>query len=296
MRLGAGEFLGQRHSRRRLPDFELADMRPTVPKHAVHTHTHDEAHILVLHTGAYASSAEGMPEVCTEPVVLLNPPGTRHRDCFESLDGARFLTLSIGAEPWRRFEDVATAPTRARRLSPRALLSGYRIWRELFDWDDASPLAIEAELLGELLPCAHRDARLRDAHEPVWLRRARERLRDAPGTVPDIASLAREADLHPVYFARVFRRVHGCSPGDYLRRSRVDAAIAGLCGGALPLAEVALQAGYADQSHMSHALRDAVGLSPRALRRLGRLEVADLQERRTRFRQTAWPVPRRSTT
>lgn len=270
-------------------------MRPTVPKHAVHTHTHDEAHVLVLHAGAYASSAEGMPEVCAEPAVLLNPPGTRHRDCFESLEGARFLTLSIDTGSWRRFDEVATAPTRARRLSPHALLSGYRIWRELFDWDDASPLVIEAEVVGALLPCAHRDARLHDAHEPVWLRRARERLRDAPGSVPDIASLAREADLHPVYFARVFRRVHGCSPGEYLRRCRVDAAIAGLCGGAAPLAEIALQAGFADQSHMSHALRDAVGLSPRAVRQMRRLEVADLQERRARRRQTADNVYRRST-
>jgi AraC family transcriptional regulator len=285
MRFGPGQFLGQRRSRQRLPGLDLADMRPTVPKRDVRMHTHEDAHVLVLHAGAYLSSAEGMPSVCVEPAVVLNPPGTHHRDCFESLDDARFLTLSFDAARWRQWSDAMSLPQRACRLPGASLVAGYRIWRELLDWDDASSLAVEAEIADGLLPYAHRDAAVRDAHGPAWLRRACDRLRDEAGEVPDIATLAREADLHPVYFARVFRRVHGCSPGEYLRRCRIDAAIAGLCAGLLPLAEVALRAGYADQSHMTHALRRAVGMSPRAVRRLGRLEVADLQDRSACLRQ-----------
>lgn len=286
MRFAPGQFLGDRQLRRRVAGIELADMRPTVPRHDVHTHTHEEAHLLVLHRGAYLSSARGMPAVCVEPVVILNPPGTHHRDCFQSLDGARFLTLSLDDALWRDGEAALPLPGHALRLSALALPSAYRAWRALLDFDDASALAIEAEV-HELLARASQAETMLSATGAGWLRRARERLQDDAGSVPGIATLAREADLHPVYFARAFRRAYGCSPGDYLRRRRVELAVSALYGGQLPLTDIALACGYADQSHMTHALRRDTGMTPNALRRLSRLQVADLQERRRRRAQTA---------
>ncbi|GHC02522.1 helix-turn-helix domain-containing protein [Thermomonas carbonis] len=285
MRFAAGQFLGDRQTRRRFSGIELADMRPTVPRQDVHTHTHDEAHLLVLHRGAYLSSARAMPEVCVEPVVLLNPPGTHHRDCFHSLDDARFLTVSLDSALWTQATAGAAVPSHATRLPALALPEAYRLWRQLIDFDDTSVLAIEAEVQALLARSAGISDAAAEASGSAWLVRARARLEDDVGNVPGVAELAREAGLHPVYFARAFRRAHGCSPGDYLRQRRVELAIAGLCGGTQPLAEVAGACGFADQSHMSHALQRAVGLSPLQLRRLSRLQVANLQERRRRRAQ-----------
>jgi AraC family transcriptional regulator len=280
MRFAAGQFLGDRQARRRFAGIELADMRPTVPRHDVHTHTHDEAHLLVLHRGAYLSSAQGMPAICVEPVVILNPPGTHHRDCFQSLDDARFLTVSLDSALWTQATAGAAVPSHATRLPALALPEVYRLWRQLIDFDDASMLAIEAEVQELLARSAGASESSARASDTAWLARARARLQDDVGNVPGIAELAREAGLHPVYFARAFRRAYGCSPGDYLRQRRVEAAIVVLCGGSRPLAEVAGACGFADQSHMSHALQRAIGLSPLQLRRLSRLQVANLQERR----------------
>lgn len=287
MRFAAGQFLGDRQARRRFDGIELADMRPTVPRHEVHPHTHDEAHLLVLHRGAYLSSAQGMPHVCVEPVVLLNPPGTHHRDCFHSLEGARFLTVSLDAALWTQAGAGAALPSHASRLSSLALPGAYRLWRQLVEVDDVSVLAIEAEVRELLIRSAGASEASARASDTAWLKHARSRLRDDVGNVPGIAELAREAGLHPVYFARAFRRAHGCSPGDYLRRRRIEAAIAVLCGGTRPLAEVAGACGFADQSHMSHALQRAIGLSPLQVRRLSRLQVANLQERRRHRAQAA---------
>jgi AraC family transcriptional regulator len=280
VRFRAGQFLGDRQARHRFDGIELADMRPTVPRHEVHAHTHDEAHLLVLHRGAYLSSAQGMPAVCIEPVVILNPPGTHHRDCFHSLDDARFLTISLDPALWDQADAGASLPMHASRLSSLALPGAYRLWRQLVDLDDASTLAIEAEVQELLARSAGASEPSARASGTAWLARARARLQDDVGNVPGIAELAREAGLHPVYFARAFRRAYGCSPGDYLRQRRVEAAIVVLCGGTWPLSEVAGACGFADQSHMSHALRRAIGLSPLQLRRLSRLQVANLQERR----------------
>lgn len=275
----SGQFFGHRDARYTLPGIAIADMRPTVPKQELCKHTHEEAHLIVLQSGAYASTARGMPEVCTQPVVIVNPPGTRHRDCFESLDGARFLTISVDAAVWADAAKAVDLPAHAMTLSPRALPAAYRLWNELLHVDDASALVVHAELQALLLQATEHAPTSQPA---AWLQRARQRLQDDAGTVPGIAQLAHEADLHPVYFARAFRQAYGCSPGTFLRRCRIESAIAGLVGGKQALAEVALQSGYVDQSHMSNALRRSVGLSPLALRRLSRLQVANLQERRRR--------------
>lgn len=287
MRFTPGQFLGARDLRVRLPEIELADMRPTVPAHDVVPHTHDEAHLLLLHAGAYRSSARGMPDVCVEPALVLNPPGTHHRDCFESLQGARFLTVSLDAALWARSGAEATLPVQAMRLSPLALPGGYRLWRAMRLDDDVAPLAVASEVDELLLRAASADREAAPAREAGWLRRACDRLQDDAGSVPGIAELAREADLHPVYFARAFRRAYGCSPGEYLRRCRLEQAISAVVASARPLSEIALHCGYSDQSHMTRALQDEAGISPLALRRLSRLQVANLQERRRRRRQAA---------
>ena len=57
------------------------------------------------------------------------------------------------------------------------------------------------------------------------------------------------------------------SIGEYLRRLRIDRAAEQLATGSQPLAEIALAAGFADQSHFSNVFRRRVGMSPSAYRR-----------------------------
>ena len=73
--------------------------------------------------------------------------------------------------------------------------------------------------------------------------------------------------VHPVTLARAFRRTFGCTIGEYLRRLRIERAAEQLATGTQPLAEIALAAGFADQSHFSNVFRRRVGMSPSAYRR-----------------------------
>lgn len=67
MRFAPGQFLGDFQVRQSVHGLALANMRPTVPEHEVQTHTHDDAHFLLLLDGVYLSSAHGMPAVCAHP-------------------------------------------------------------------------------------------------------------------------------------------------------------------------------------------------------------------------------------
>jgi AraC family transcriptional regulator len=55
--------------------------------------------------------------------------------------------------------------------------------------------------------------------------------------------------------------------GEDLRRLRIDRASEQLVTGDLPLAEIALAAGFADQSHFSNVFRRRTGMSPSRFRR-----------------------------
>lgn len=260
LRMQPRRFFGEYRAERRVGELALAELQPTVPEEDVRRHTHDDAHFLLLLEGQYLSEARGMPAVCSKRTLILNPPGTTHRDRFRGLEG-RFFTLSVPADAWRAATATRDLPDSALRMPAAALVRATVLRHELQAWDGASPLAVEAGF-EELLDAAASARAESVVQAPAWLQRACERLRQDWTTTPRLAELAREADLHPVYFARAFRRRYRCSPGEYLRRFRLERAVDLLHERKLSLADIALACGYVDQSHFTHAFRRTYRCTP----------------------------------
>lgn len=72
--------------------------------------------------------------------------------------------------------------------------------------------------------------------------------------------------------ADVFRRETGLTIGELVRATRVERACRELRTTGWPLNEIALACGFYDQSHLSRAMRETVGLSPAAYRRQSRAD------------------------
>jgi AraC family transcriptional regulator len=102
---------------------------------------------------------------------------------------------------------------------------------------------------------------------PCWLLRARELLNARFTQNLTLDEIASEAGVHPVHFSRVFRSHLGCTPGDYLRQLRVESACRQLATSDLPLIEVALSTGFADQSHFTRTFRRLMRMTPGEFRR-----------------------------
>ena len=139
------------------------------------------------------------------------------------------------------------------------------IRRELHRRDSAIPPALEAHVV-ELLARIERSAS-RTAVRPPWVDRARDmihaRFREHGLRV---AHLAAAVGVHPVHLARIFRDEYGATPGEYLRRVRIEWAAEMLIDTALSLTVIADTAGFADQSHFTRAFRRAFGTTPAAWR------------------------------
>jgi len=103
---------------------------------------------------------------------------------------------------------------------------------------------------------------------PQWIRRLREALEESNLAVIDVRDWAIEAGYHPAHASRLFRRCFGYSISDYASAHAVRRAIGHLASPVVTLSEVALAAGFYDQSHMNRLFRRILGRTPGATRPL----------------------------
>jgi LacI family transcriptional regulator len=85
-----------------------------------------------------------------------------------------------------------------------------------------------------------------------------------------IDDVVRNVNLSRLTLERRFAQVVGRSPGDEIRRVRLDAAKHALERTHLPLADIAAQCGFSCLSSLSHSFRLATGMSPKAYRQRAR--------------------------
>jgi AraC-like DNA-binding protein len=78
--------------------------------------------------------------------------------------------------------------------------------------------------------------------------------------------LASQFGISPSYFARSFRSSVGLAPHAYVMRRRILRAQELVASTELPLAEIALATGFADQSHFCRRFREMAGVPPRTFR------------------------------
>jgi AraC family transcriptional regulator len=93
---------------------------------------------------------------------------------------------------------------------------------------------------------------------------------DAP---PALTDLAAEACLSPFHFHRIFRGMVGESPGEFVRRLRLERAAYRLMASPDPITEIAFEAGYQAHEAFTRAFRAAYNRSPRECRHGRHLQI-----------------------
>ena len=99
---------------------------------------------------------------------------------------------------------------------------------------------------------------------------------DAGMSLEQMAALAR---LSPYHFARRFKATTGLPPHQFVIERRVDRARQFLQrDGGLSLAEIAVRAGFSDQSHLSNHFKRVVGVTPGQFRKCSRNPQEDVAQ------------------
>jgi AraC family transcriptional regulator len=121
-----------------------------------------------------------------------------------------------------------------------------------------------AQAYGGLRPGAEQN---RGGLAPWQARRACEKLESDLGGKLSLEQIAAEFDLSVSHFSRAFRISTGLPPHQWLLQQRVKAAKQLMTVRDLPLSEIAMSAGFANQSHFTRVFSAVVGVSPGAWRR-----------------------------
>lgn len=256
-----GRYYGYSTSRHHAPGVEL-QVLDADPSRRVEWHSHQDAHLIYVIDGLYLSAARG-GALHRAGTLIYNPPGTLHRDRFESVNGrvqGRFLAVAIDRG---RLSDRASTVPSATVLD----VASSRIAAEVLAGLATADVGGIRRGIEEL---CHMLGRVARTPVPGWLERARVLLADPDDQGRgDVAAVAEALGIHRVYLARRFRAAFGIAPAGYRLRRRAQRAIGLLRATALPMSQVAAQAGFFDQSHLSRAIRHVTGRSPAAHRHPG---------------------------
>ena len=168
------------------------------------------------------------------------------------------------------FEELDLAPSglpsfASSVLQDAPLATQFSGLHRLLGDPQASTLERQTAWREAVLLLFQRHAKVRHAaeagREPVAVSRAKELLNARLAAPPSLEELAATVNLSPFHFARVFRRATGLPPHAWVKQRRIEQARALLKAGCAPV-NVAVQLGFADQSHLTRQFKQAYGVGP----------------------------------
>jgi len=225
-------------------------------------HAHEPAFVSMMLDGEYSETAARHSMRFDRFSTIYHPPGVEHQD-FIGRPGVRLLIFEF-----RPALLDGVDFDRGGFASLRDLSGSRAAWELLTLYRDASrgadPLEFDTRalrLITHVVPLIRTVRRDRPALEKV-----REYLHASFRERVTMHDIARAAGLHPVYLGQIFHRELGETISDYVARLRVRAAAEQLSGSDKPIAAIAFDHGFCDQSHFHRVFRKVSGFTPAAFR------------------------------
>ncbi|MBI1762561.1 MAG: helix-turn-helix transcriptional regulator [Acidobacteria bacterium] len=259
--LPPGKYYGETLRLRKLPCFELSE-RVYSPWYQTPKHTHKQALFCFVMQGQYTESYGSQTRECRSSSLLFHPPGEVHAERFHAVGGRSFIVELAPAWLKKMREQVPLTDEPADFHGGVFELLAHKLYREFTHEDCISPLIIEGlmmELVGETL---RRNRAHQPTASPLWLQQVKELLQARFTENLTLTDLAQHVGVHPVYLAQTFRKTYQCTIGEYVRKLRIEYACHELTTSASPIVDIALAAGFCDQSHFTRTFKRALGAAP----------------------------------
>lgn len=230
-------------------------------------HSHELAYLGIVLEGEAYQTVGSRSHSCRQGTSTFHPPGETHRDHFV---GPSVRLLQIELLPAR----LAEISEHAAHLIPRRIDgdSGRQSWLanrvrwELHESDELSPLAIEGLVLELFIEIWRRAGRSLPTRPPEWLKRANALIQERFTEKLAVNTISGEVGVHASHLSREFRRFYRKTIGDRVRELRVEFARHELSCSYRPLADIAAEAGFCDQAHLSRTFRRLTGVTPESFR------------------------------
>lgn len=221
-------------------------------RHATHTDRHSRISFLI--GGGYRE--EGRPGAIRmlPGHVLLKSRRAKHEDEFGP-DGAAIAAIEFTEED--PFDQSSDPDLWRQRADGFALRHATSFLESALAGDRHA-----ARTAGFDLVTACSENSTGAASAPRWLAYLKQELDELSLARIDVAARAKEVGAHPAHVSRLFRRCYGMSITEHAQEQCVRRAFEPLVRADVPLSQVALSAGFYDQSHMNRVFKRVTGRTP----------------------------------
>ncbi|MGI8837013.1 MAG: helix-turn-helix domain-containing protein [Pyrinomonadaceae bacterium] len=231
-------------------------------------HSHRHSGFCLIIKGGYTESYGNAVLELKPSYVKFQPAGEMHSDVYGKESVHCFI--------------VELEPQWLKRMSAESFVGSdpyvyagdtvswlmMKLRREFAAHDSEAAIAIEGIVLDLIAQTSRRRKKVLGKQPiPNWLKQAKDFIADEFSQPLTLSIIAGAVNVHPVYLANSFRRHYGCTIGEYVRQRRVKFACDRISNSRDPLAEVALAAGFANQSHFARAFKQVTGMTPGEYRR-----------------------------
>ncbi len=261
--LATGQFFGTTHHHLNLPGLSITDTEYT--HDFVDWHYHETPYLTFLLDGRMQETSLRNTHQCVPGSLLFHNWQEKH---FNSKPPVYTRGFHVEFDPaWlSRYEvDLGSVQGDIDIKDPSVRVLMYQLFKETKLTGPATAAVIDSILI-DILSIITKNTE--SVSQASWPRSVLEALSDQPDHNWDLQTLAVIADVHPVHLSRNFRRYFHCNLGEFLRKRKMVKALSLFPNGQLSLTEIAIIAGFADQSHFIRIFRETYGSSPLPFRRL----------------------------
>lgn len=229
-------------------------------------HVHDNPYISFVIAGSCVEHLENGSRELKPKMLAFTPAGLAHSDQIGPQE-MHTITIEFFGERGRRLTEctrVLEAP-HTIEAGPAVQLAE-RLYAEIRRNDAVAPLAIESVVL-DLLTEAARLGNPSERDIPKWILTAKAFIESNYSKGVKVRDIADLVGVHPIHLTRMFQRHFDCSIAEYVRELRLAAAVRLVRDTELPLSQIAVQTGFADQSHLTRTFQSSMGMTPARFRR-----------------------------
>lgn len=223
-------------------------------------HSHPNAHFCLLLQGRYEENWNSNILVRKPGSLMFVASGESHSGRIYK-SGIRCLTVEMSPHWLQRVNGHSKSLQGLSQFDAGSLpWLAMRLYREFRAVDEVASLAIEGLVLQLLAGVARQNSHPENGGK--WLKKAEDLIRDRFQESITLTDVAEFAGVHPVSLARAFRQKYGCTVGEHVRQLRIEFACKKLASSDASLAEIALGAGFSEQSHFSRTFKRLIGQTP----------------------------------
>jgi AraC-like DNA-binding protein len=258
-----GEYYGETNQMVNLEGVIITDTEYTHPY--VDWHYHENAYFTFLLQGNMTEGNKKETYGCSAGTLLYHHWEDLHYNIKPDIF-TRGFHIEITQNWFDRFDIQKNKAEGSFNIkNPAFKLLIYQIFKEAKTNETSFELTLNQLLLHLFSQLTH-EKEIKET-KPLWVGQINEILHENVTETPNLTELSKTLNIHPIHLSRDFHKYFHCNLGEYLRKLKTNKAME-LLHSPSSLTDIALECGFADQSHFIRCFKENIGITPLKYRNL----------------------------